>query len=173
MAWRIVFTNSGFWKYSWALLVISMTESCRWVMQCRLRPCPLHTEIYTDSLNLLIMLCTVDQWFPAMFLEAPPTLHIFHFSFAWHTQSRSWSLYEWADDLNQVWLRWHGKHAVLVASRNVVGNHYCRWWDLQSLCNLTLRSIVLKFSTIFFHTLDWITDWRAFAHLYFWETLPL
>ncbi len=30
----IVFTNSGFWKYSWAHLVISMTESCRWVLQC-------------------------------------------------------------------------------------------------------------------------------------------
>ncbi len=32
-----LFTDSGFWKYSWAHLVISMTESCRWVMQCRLR----------------------------------------------------------------------------------------------------------------------------------------
>ncbi len=37
MARRIVFTDSGFWKYSWAHLVMSMTESCRWVMQCRLR----------------------------------------------------------------------------------------------------------------------------------------
>ncbi len=31
MARRIVFTDSGFWKYSWAHLVMSMTESCRWV----------------------------------------------------------------------------------------------------------------------------------------------
>ncbi len=54
----VVFTDSGFWKYSWAYLVMSMTESCRWVMQCRLRawrprasnkdlrPCPLRTEIF-------------------------------------------------------------------------------------------------------------------------------
>ncbi len=73
MARRIVFTDSGFWKYSWAHLVMSMTESFRWVMQCRLRaqrpqasnkglrPCPLRTEISPVSLNLLMMLCTVDQ----------------------------------------------------------------------------------------------------------------
>ncbi len=73
MARRIVFTDSGFWKYSWAHLVTSMTESCRWEMQCRLRarrprasnkglrPCPLRTEIYPVSLNLLMMLCTVDD----------------------------------------------------------------------------------------------------------------
>ncbi len=69
---RIVFTDIGFWKYSWAHLVMSMTESCRWVMPYRLRaqrprasnkglrPCPLRTEISPVSLNLLIMLCTVD-----------------------------------------------------------------------------------------------------------------
>ncbi len=28
MARQIVFTDSGFWKYSWAHLVMSMTESC-------------------------------------------------------------------------------------------------------------------------------------------------
>ncbi len=73
LARRIVFTDSGFWKYSWAHLVMSMTESCRWVMQCRLRarrprasnkglrPCPLCTEISPVSLNLLMMLCTVDD----------------------------------------------------------------------------------------------------------------
>ncbi len=33
MARCIVFTDSGFWKYSWAHLVMSTTESCRWVMQ--------------------------------------------------------------------------------------------------------------------------------------------
>ncbi len=36
MAQRIVFADSGFWKYSRAHLVMSMTESCQWVMQCRL-----------------------------------------------------------------------------------------------------------------------------------------
>ncbi len=53
--------------------LMSMTESCRWVMQCRLRaqrprasnkglrPCPLRTEISPVSLNLLMMLCTVDD----------------------------------------------------------------------------------------------------------------
>ncbi len=73
MARRIVFTDSGFWKYSWAHLVTSMTESCRWVMQCRLRarrpqasnkglrPCSSRTEISLVSLNLLMMLCTVDD----------------------------------------------------------------------------------------------------------------
>ncbi len=73
MARRIVFTDSGFWKYSWAHLVMSMTESCWWVMQCLLRaqrpwasnkglrPCPLSTEISPVSLNLLMMLCTVDD----------------------------------------------------------------------------------------------------------------
>ncbi len=73
MARRIVFTDSGFWKYSWAHLVMSITESCQWVMLCRLRarrprasnkglrPCPLHTEISPVSRNLLMMLCTVDD----------------------------------------------------------------------------------------------------------------
>ncbi len=73
MAWQIVFTDSGFWKYSWAHLIMSMTELCRWVMQCRLRArrpqasnkgllsCPLRTEISPVSLNLLMMLCTVDE----------------------------------------------------------------------------------------------------------------
>ncbi len=37
MAQWIVFIDSGFWKYSWAHLMMSMTKSCRWVMQCRLR----------------------------------------------------------------------------------------------------------------------------------------
>ncbi len=69
----IVFTDSGFWKYSWAHLVMPMTESCRWGMQCclrarrprvsnkGLRPCPLCTEISPVSLNRLMMLCTVDD----------------------------------------------------------------------------------------------------------------
>ncbi len=70
MAWRIVFTDSGFWKCSWTDLIIPMTESCRWEMQCHLRarrprasnkgpqPCPLCTDNSQFSLNLL-MLCTV------------------------------------------------------------------------------------------------------------------
>ncbi len=73
MAWRIVFTDSGFWKYSWAHFIMSITESFRWVMQCclrarrqqasnkGLRPCPLCTEISPVSFNLLMMLCTVDD----------------------------------------------------------------------------------------------------------------
>ncbi len=68
MARRIVFTDSGFWKYSWAHLVMSMTESCRWVMQCRLRarrprasnkglqPCPLRKEISPVSLNIFFVI---------------------------------------------------------------------------------------------------------------------
>ncbi len=48
---------------------------------------------------------------------------------------------------------------------------HCRWWDLQSLCNLTLRNAVFKvFHNVFTHSFK---DWRASAHLYFWETLPL
>ncbi len=52
---------------------MSMKESCWWVMQCPLRarrtrasnkglrPCSLRTEISPVSLNLLMMLCTVDD----------------------------------------------------------------------------------------------------------------
>ncbi len=48
---------------------------------------------------------------------------------------------------------------------------HCRWWDLQSLCNLMLRNVVFKvFHNLFTHS---FRDWRASAHLYFWETLPL
>ncbi len=68
-----LFTDSGFCKYCWAHLVMSMTESCRWVMKYRLRtqgpqasnkglrPSPLCTEISSVSLNILMMLCTVDD----------------------------------------------------------------------------------------------------------------
>ncbi len=48
---------------------------------------------------------------------------------------------------------------------------HCRWWYLQSLCNLTLRNVVFKvFHNLFTHS---FTDWRPSAHLYFCETLPL
>ncbi len=48
---------------------------------------------------------------------------------------------------------------------------HCRWWDLQSICHLMLRNVVFKvFHNLFTHS---FTDWRASAHLYFWETLPL
>ncbi len=61
-----------FWKHYWAHLVMSMTESCRWVCSVvwgprntasnkGLRHCPLRTEISPVSLNLLMMLCTVDD----------------------------------------------------------------------------------------------------------------
>ncbi len=43
---------------------------------------------------------------------------------------------------------------------------HCRWWDLQSFCNLTL----IVFHNLFKHS---FTDWRASAHLYFWETAHL
>ncbi len=40
----------------------------------------------------------------------------------------------------------------------------------KGLCNLTLRYVVFKvFHNLFTHS---FTDWRASAHLYFWETLP-
>ncbi len=107
----IVFTDSGFWKYSWAHLVMSMTESCQWVMQCRLR-------------------ARRSQ----------------------HSNKGLWSCpFSFSESFDDVM--------------------HCRWWDLQSLCNLTLRNVVFKvFHNLFTHS---FTDWRASAHLYFWETLPL
>ena len=73
MARWIVFTNNVFWKYSWAHVVISITVAFLYVMQCRLRarrsrassmvfrPWPLRTEIAPDSLNLWMILFTVDN----------------------------------------------------------------------------------------------------------------
>ncbi len=73
MARWIVFTDNVFWKYSWAHVVISITVAFLYVMQCRLRarrswassmvfrPWPLRTEIVPDSLNLWMILCTVDD----------------------------------------------------------------------------------------------------------------
>ncbi len=73
MARWIVFTDNVFWKYSWAHVVISTTVAFLCVMQCRLRarrsrassmvfrPWPLRTEIVPDSLNLWMILCTVDD----------------------------------------------------------------------------------------------------------------
>ncbi len=69
----IVFTDNVFWKYSWAHVVISITVAFLYVMQCRLRarrsrassmvfrPWPLRIEIVPDSLNLWMILCTVDD----------------------------------------------------------------------------------------------------------------
>ncbi len=34
----------------------------------------------------------------------------------------------------------------------------CRWWDLQSLCNLTWQTLFLKYSTIFLRTLPQIGE---------------
>ncbi len=95
MAWRIVFTDSGFWKYSWAHLVMQMTESSQWVMQCCLR--------------------------------AQKTMGIQQRSLALSLSHRDVSsFFESFDDVM-----------------------HCRWWDLQILCNLTLRNIVF----IVFHKL--------------------
>lgn len=53
-------------------LMFSVTESCLFLTECHLKnwrskafdsdfqPCPLHTVISPDSLNLLMILCTVD-----------------------------------------------------------------------------------------------------------------
>ncbi len=69
----MAFTDNVFWKYSWAHVVISITVAFLYVMQCRLRarrsrassmvfrPWPLRTEIVPDSLNLWMILCTVDD----------------------------------------------------------------------------------------------------------------
>ncbi len=52
-----------------------------------------------------------------------------------------------------------------------------RWWHAvdddicKTFCNLTLRNVVFKVIHNLFT--DSFTDWRASAHLYFWETLPL
>ncbi len=68
-----MFTDYVFWKYSWAHVVISITVAFLYVMQCRLRarrsrassmvfrPWPLRTEIVPDSLNLWMILCTVND----------------------------------------------------------------------------------------------------------------
>ncbi len=65
--------DNVFWKYSWAHVVISITVAFLYAMQCRLRarrsrassmvfrPWPLRTEIVPDSLNLWMILCTVDD----------------------------------------------------------------------------------------------------------------
>ncbi len=78
-SWHLQMARGDCVYWQWFLevflahLVMSMTGSCWWVMQCRLRarrpqasnrglrPCPLCTEISTVSLNLLMMVCTVDD----------------------------------------------------------------------------------------------------------------
>ncbi len=85
-----LFTDSGFCKYSWAHLVMSMTESCRWVMKYRLRtqgpqasnkglrPSPLRTEISSVSLNILMMLFTFTFTFMHLadaFIQSDLQLH--------------------------------------------------------------------------------------------------
>ncbi len=90
MARQIVFTDNGFCKYYWAHLVMSMTESCRWVMQCRLR------AQKTTGIQ-----------------QMSSTLSLTHRDFS-----------SFSESFDDVML--------------------CRWWDLQSLCNLTLRNVVFK-----------------------------
>ncbi len=78
-------------------------------------------------------------------------------------------------DSSTIWT-----HAVVIAA--VCGFALSCWntqglpWNTRHLegsicCNLTLRNVVFKvFHNLFTHS---FTDWRASAHLYFWETLPL
>ncbi len=73
MARWIVFTDNVFWKYSWAHVVIfhySSIPVCDAVpskgrrsraSSMVFRPWPLRTEIVPDSLNLWMILCTVDD----------------------------------------------------------------------------------------------------------------
>ncbi len=73
MARQIVFTDSGFWKYSWAHLVMSMTRIMPMsdaVSSEGRRPrhptkvfslVPYAQRFLQFSLNLLMMLCTVDD----------------------------------------------------------------------------------------------------------------
>ena len=79
---RTVVTDSGFLKCSWAHVVISFTQWCRFLMQYRLRdrrsqafnagfgPCRLRAVISPDSLNLLMILRTVDDEIPKFFAIA-------------------------------------------------------------------------------------------------------
>ncbi len=74
-------------------------------------------------------MCRLEQWFPTTFLEAPQ-----HCTFCisplsdtpisglgvFTNELRIW--------IRCVWLRRHGKHALLGASRIVVGNHWVRRW---------------------------------------------
>ncbi len=74
IAWWVEFTDSGFWKYSWAHLVMSMTESCRWVMQCRLKLKTTGIQQRSSTLSLTrrdypfyskystISVCTFTDW---------------------------------------------------------------------------------------------------------------
>ncbi len=164
-------------------LVMSMTESCRWVMQCRLRarrprasnkglrPFPLRTEISPVSLNLLLMLCTRSVVLKPVL--GTPSHSIFCMSPSFNTPDSTHQL------ISRVCKTWNGcglwerltKCVVAGGPQDRFENHCTRWWDLQSLCNLTLRNVVFKvFHHLFTHS---FTDWRASAHLYFWETLPL
>ncbi len=72
MARRILFTDSGFWKYSWAHLVIQWQNhadewcSVIWGPEHHEHPTKVfgivpYAEISPVSLNLLMMLCTVDE----------------------------------------------------------------------------------------------------------------
>ncbi len=119
MARQIVFTDSGFWKYSWAHLVIPMTESCRRVMQCRLR-----------------------AWRPWTSHKRSLALSLTHRDFSSFSES--------FDDVI-----------------------HCRLWDCKAFAIWWWGTVklVFNYSTIVLCTLS--TDWRASAHLYFRETLPL
>ncbi len=112
-----LFAFSGFWKYSWAHLVIDY-------------PFGNHANEWCS-----VFWGPEDHWHPTNVFNLVP-----------YAQSLS-SLSESFNDVM-----------------------HCRWCNLQSLCNFTLRNVVFKvFYNLFMHTL---TDWRASTHLHFWETLP-
>ncbi len=177
------FTDSGFWKYSWAHLVMSMTESCRWIMQCRLR------AQRPRASNKGLWPCSFHQCFPTLFLEA-------------HQHCTCWmsplsdlyisgpgvSTNELMSWFSSGWLGKVGKCVVLVCLQE-------QGWEtlpyteispvslnlLMMLCTVDDKickafgiwcwgTLFLKYSTIYLHS---FTGWRASAHLYFWDSASL
>lgn len=73
LQWHTVFPDDGFWKCNSAHAVTSTTDLCLFLMKRRLRtgksrtstisfqPCPLRTELSSDSLNLLMILWTLGD----------------------------------------------------------------------------------------------------------------
>ncbi len=150
MARRILFINSGFWKYSWAHLVMSMTESCRWVMQCRLRAQRPRTS------NKGLWPCSLHQCFPTLFLEAHQhcTCWMSPLSDLYISgpEASTNKLMSW---FSSGWLGKVGKCVVLV------------WKAFGIWC---WGMLFLKYSTIYLHTLSQIGEPLP---IFTSETLPL
>ena len=66
-----VLTDNGFQKCSWDHAVISTIESCLLPESSKIvfQPYTLRTEITPDSLNVLMILCTIDDEIPKFFAE--------------------------------------------------------------------------------------------------------